>query len=73
MRITLFALTFGILGACGGGLEAGSAKFEQCVTNKRGKMERDRAVRRSFRYQPPVTGLSNRRVRSFSHENYLTV
>ncbi len=66
MRITLFALAFGILGACttmsdaeftrsfceGQGIEAGFAQFEQCVTNKQEKMARDRAVRRSFRYSP---------------------
>jgi hypothetical protein len=66
MRKTLLALALGILGACttmsdaeftrsfcdGRGLEAGTAEFEQCVTNKQEKMARDRAVRRSLRYSP---------------------
>ena len=66
IRIALFALALGILGACAAvsdaeftrsfcesrGHEASSARFEQCVTNKQKKMEHERAIRDSFRYSP---------------------
>ncbi len=66
MRITLFALALGMLAACttesdtdftgayceGQGLDAGSANFEQCVAVKQEKMDRNRAIQRSFRYSP---------------------
>ena len=66
MRMALFVLVLGILGACsnlsdadftrshceGQGLEAGSANFEQCVANKQESMNRNRAIQRSFRYSP---------------------
>ena len=67
MRRTFFAATVCILGACttmsdaeftrshceGQGLEVGTAQFERCVANKQEKMERERAIRRSFRYGGP--------------------
>ena len=34
------------------GIEEGTAQFAQCVASKRVKMERERAVRRSFYYSP---------------------
>lgn len=66
MRITFFALALGVLAACtaesdadftgayceGQGLEAGSANFEQCAASKQEKMDRNRAIQRSFRYSP---------------------
>ena len=66
MRVTFLALALGVLGACASGndadfthsycerqgLEAGTANFEQCVANKQVKMERERAIRDSFRYRP---------------------
>lgn len=66
MRIALFVFALGILAACttegdadftgayceGQGLEAGSANFEQCVARKQERMDRNRAIQRSFRYSP---------------------
>ena len=66
MRTTLFALALGVLAACTTvsdaefthsfcerqGLEAGTANFQQCMANKQAKMERERAIRDSFRYSP---------------------
>ena len=67
MRVIFLALALGVLGACASGsdadftnsycerqgVEAGTASFEQCVANKQAKMERERAIRRSFRYGGP--------------------
>ncbi len=64
IRATLCSLALGVLGACTNasdtdftqsfcerqGLQAGSANFQQCVANKQAKMERERAIRDSFRY-----------------------
>ena len=36
----------------GQGIGEGTAQFTRCVENKRFKMERERAVRESFRYSP---------------------
>ncbi len=64
---TFFAAAFCILGACTTmsdaeftrsfcerqGFEAGTEQFEWCVVNKQEKMERERTIRRSFRYGGP--------------------